>query len=428
MNKNRLCTLACVTLLVLTLGVSASGVYSQEDQVVLHILHNWSADDQKGLVQQAIFEAFMEEHPNIRIEEEVITDEVALVTRVETAFLGGEEPDIIFYNYLGPSLEWIENGLAVPVNDYIEDWGLRNGFLEAALEQYTDAQGNLVAFPLEGYNWPIWYNMAILEAAGIEEIPTTYEDLLAAIPAIREAGYEPFVVGGADWTGAQLFQMMLMSHLEEEDIVELFGAGGFAGNPNAVAFANNFVELRDAGLFAENVEGLDFATMNEKFFAGEAAMMHGGSWSYAELPEEMQDDVILAGMPIPAESPYELPVWWSAYYAKGVWITRNGQENLDAVEAFVTFYFQPENIALLVEQGTIVPPLQDLDVNEDALNPLFVQSLNLVNDVTFLHPVEPTIPASLWNEWERVTGLAYLNGTSSGEIIRLLDEAYEMLR
>ena len=75
-----------------------------QDSITLRILHNWGPEDSKGPAMQAVFDGFMELYPNVTIETEVLPDP-DIPTRVETAFLGGEEPDLIFQNYLGESLE-----------------------------------------------------------------------------------------------------------------------------------------------------------------------------------------------------------------------------------------------------------------------------------------------------------------------------------
>ena len=183
--------------------------------------------------------------------------------------------------------------------------------------------------------------------------------------------------------------------------------------------------MRDQGVFADNVEGLDFATQNEMFYSGKAAMMHGGAWSYAELPEELQDVVVLGGLPLIQGAPYDMPTAWAGFTAKGVHITRNGTEKLDAIEAFVKFLYQPENIARFVEDAGMVPPISGVDVDQSKLNPLFVKSLDLPKTTTFVLLAETKIPASIDPPWSDLAADTYIpGGMSAQEILKELDAIY----
>lgn len=409
--------------LVVLVAMLVSMPVMVQAETVLTITHNWGPDDSKGPILQSIFDDFVKENPGVNIEETIAPDS-DIPTVVETAFLGGAETDLVFQNYLGPTTEWVSSGLAVPVTSYLEEWGLKDGFVATALDQYTEASGEIAAFPLEGFNWPIWYNTAILKEAGVD-IPTTADELIAAAEKIRAAGYQPFAIGGSDWTGFRFFQMFVASGVTPDELKVLFAQGGFADNANAVKTVEAFVAMRDAGVFADNAEGLEFNTMNELFFSGKAAMMHGGSWSYAELPEALLDDVVVGGFPKMAHSSYPHPTAWAGYSAKGIWITRNGAKKIDVIEKFVTFIYQPEMIARFVEQTGMVPPLANVPVDESVLNPLFVQSLSLAENTSFPYPTELVTPASAADTFDRAGSDAFVPGISAADILQAMDDAFD---
>ena len=106
-------------------------------------------------------------------------------------------------------------------------------------------------------------------------------------------------------------------------------------------------------------------------------MSHFGAWSFGEAPKELLPDIQLGGFPLPAGSPHKAPVIYSAYTAKGIWITPNGAAKMDAVKKFIQFFYKPEMIARFVEQAGMTPPMKDVPVDQAKLNPLFVQSLTL---------------------------------------------------
>ena len=417
--KNKVLASLLATLLLVIGAVPALA----QDGVTISVMTNWGPDDPKGPVLQSIFDDFMAANPDITIDVDVISND-DIPTKLETSYLGGAESDIVMFNLLGPSLSWVEDGLAMPVTEYVEAWGLSDSFLPVALDQWT-LDGEIAAFPLEGFNWPVWYNTTIFEEAGVV-IPTTTDELLVAAEAIRAAGYQPFAIGGSDWTGVRLFQMGLASGLTQDEVASLFGKGGFSENDQAKAAVETFVELRDAGVFADSVEGLEFNTMNELFFSGEAAMMHGGAWSYGELPEEVMDSVVLGGFPMLPDSPSAAPAWWSGFGAKGIWITRNGLEKLDAIEQLITFIYQPEMVGRFVEQAGMVPPITGVEVDADLLNPLFVQSLSLAesDEATFVPLTELYIPGQLLPSLDSISTDIYIPGTTAEDFLAEMDSIY----
>lgn len=421
--KNKALALLIVVALVLVGAVGTLPTAAQ-DNVTISILTNWGPDDPKGPVLQSILDDYMAANPGVSFELDIVPD-TDIPTKVETSYLGGAEADLFMHNLLGPSLTWAEDGIVVPVTDYADEWGLIDGFLGVALDQWT-VNGDLVGFPLEGFNWPVWYNTAIFEEAGVE-IPTTTDELIAAADAIRAAGYEPFAIGGSDWTGSRLFQMVLSSAAPQEDMVALWSEGGFADNAQARSAVETFVALREAGVFAESAEGMEFNSMNEMFFSGQAAMMHGGAWSYSELPEDLLDVVVLGGFPVLPDSAYEVPAWWSGFTAKGLWISRNGAEKMDTLASFIKFFYQPEMIARFVESGGLIPPITGVEVDESALNPLFVQSLALADsgDAVFVPLAELYVPGPVSEPLDGPCTDVYVPGMSADDILSAMDETYE---
>lgn len=394
------------------------------EELTLTMLHNMGPDAPVGPTFQSIVDEFAATHPDITIEQQLDTGE-NVETLFETAYLAGEEPDIVMHNYLGPVRTWLADGLIIPLETYAAEWGLADRLLDDAVEQYTNADGHLEGIPMMGYNWPVWYNTAILAEAGLGSIPLTHDELIEAASKVRAAGYQPFATGGSDWTGAQDFEFIIMARLAPDQIQQLFDNGGWSADLDARAAVEAFVALRDAGVFVDNVEGLEFSSRNEMFFSGKAAMMHGGSWNYGEVPDELVDDIVLGGFPLPPGSPYERPTWWNAYLVKGLYVSRNGANKIDAIGEFVKFLYQPENIARLVEAGSFLPVIKDVLLDEQDLAPLFIKSLNLTDELGYILTADEVVPGDLWAGWDRIGNSAYVPGTSGEELLKAMDLLYE---
>jgi len=391
------------------------------EKVTLNIMHNWSSDDKAHTATiQGIFNEFMKENPNITIKQEIFQDG-DIPPKVETAFLAKQEPDIVFSNLFTATLSWVDKGVTVPVNDLLKNAGLDGKFKDLAIQQYTNGNGKLMAFPLEGFTWPIWYNTKILKAAGVD-VPKTLAEFIADVPKIRAAGYEPLVTGGNDWTGMCLFELIVQSMLTDKETEQVFGKGDW-DNPHALAGVQAFVDLRDAGGFDKNSAGMQLENMEQQFFSGKAAAMHDGSWSYSQLPANMQSDVVLGGFPLPAGSPHQTPVMYSAFTGKGIFITRNGATKMDAVQKFIQFFYKPENIAQFVVNATDLSPLKDTPVDDSKLNPQFKQSLSL--DATVVEVLDTVMPATV--DMSLVTKEAYLTDKkmTAAQIVDALKKLYQ---
>ncbi|MBN1249657.1 MAG: carbohydrate ABC transporter substrate-binding protein [Anaerolineae bacterium] len=392
------------------------------EEMTLTILSPVNPDDPVAAVWDTVYADFQEAYPNITVEvENVPADE--LVVKAETAFVGGVEQDIILMNYPHLTDNWIEDGLTIDVSSYLEEWGLGDTFYESAIDDYMTNDGKLPAFPITGFTWPMWYNTAILEAAGVE-MPTTLDELIAAAPLIRDAGYGPIVTGGSDWTGARLYMLLLSSYMTPQEFNTLLQEGGYADNPDVVAATEKFVEMRDGGVFVDDVEGLEFNSMNAAFFAGEAAAMHAGSWSFADAPDDMVEDIYLGGLPLPEGSPHDRPVMFGGFGALALHVTRNGAENLEAVKTFVQYLYQPDVFVQFVNQAGMVAPLKDLPVDESAVPQLFADSLSLPERAEFSGNPD-LVPGEIGDPWIAVVTDGFIpDGMTAEEILTELDALY----
>ena len=389
--------------------------------VTITIWHNWGPDDAKGAPLQSILKDFMAANPNIIIKDEVYVD-ADIPLKVETASAAKQEPDLVFVQRVGSPLNWTEGGIALPVNDWIKEWGFEGQFTDVALENFTLPDGSIQAFPLEGYTWPIWYNTKVLKDSGVENIPLTTDELIEAATKVRAAGFEPVIASGADGMGQYLFTLIVQSAMSDEDAAKAFADGDWTV-PSAVKGVELFVQLRDAKVFVDGIEGVDFASGNTRFFEGKTMMSHFGAWSFGEAPKELLPNIQLGGFPLPAGSPHKAPVIYSAFTAKGIWVTPNGAAKLEAVKKFIQFFYQPQMIARFVEVAGMTPPLKEVPVDPAKLNPLFNQSLTF--NVEVAKTPDFFLPPKVQPNFAAISQEAFTMGTTAEKILADLTTLYE---
>ena len=112
-----------------------------------------------------ILAGFHAKYPNITLDAQIYVDS-DIPKKVETEFVAGKEPDLVFANFDPLLNSWMDSGLAVPVKPLMTQFGFDGRFVPLALENWTNVKGQLLAIPLEGYVQRLLYNMKIWTQPG----------------------------------------------------------------------------------------------------------------------------------------------------------------------------------------------------------------------------------------------------------------------
>lgn len=352
----------------------------------LSVMSRWTAGTPEYDVLQSVIEAYTEETGTAV---ELIDGGEDIDVTFETAVAAGQSPDVVVVNLFDKSLGWLDAGVTVPVDDYLTEWGLEDKISEQAVQEWRVGQsvdGALQGFPYSGFSWPVWYNTELLAAAGVDEVPTTVDDLLATTEALSAAGIPPMIVGGSDWSGQKLFFQIIQTYMDTEEAQTLFSDGGYCDSDAALQGIELFVQLRDAGLFVDNVAGLTADDMNNTYFSGGAAMMPAGSWAFApalaadeETGGTVVDSTELAGFPVPAgEGTFDEPTVYQGFTGVGFMLTPDGvaEDRIGASRSFIETFMQDDVVSQFVAEANFLTPIAG-DYAADATNPLLEEALQL---------------------------------------------------
>jgi len=342
----------------------------------------------------------------------------------ETSTLAGKEADVAVVNMMGRTLAWTRLGATVPVNDYLDDWGLRDAIIPEALAEWTDEEGRLRAFPFTRTNWPVSFNTALLEEAGVGAIPTTSDELVAAADALRSHGIGPVTVGGSDWSGQKMFLQILQGFITQDEARTVFSTGKISESPGAIAGVEHFVELRDAGVFVDNVQGYTSDSELTQFNTRKAAIVPAMSSALALVPNERAAEVTVGGWPVPSSGGVlDRPSVIRSFNGHGIWISENGLKKLDLIKPFVQHLYTPE-----VTDEFILGSGRDMSRITDTVSrdfPLVAQGSRLTDDdVSPVMLPDLLIPDAVFEPMIQATALAY--GSASAErIIDAFEKAYQ---
>ncbi|MFJ4851621.1 MULTISPECIES: ABC transporter substrate-binding protein [unclassified Streptomyces] len=402
-----------VSALALTLGgcgtsgdsVSGTGAGNSIDVVT-----RWSAGNTAAAAQDRVFKAFTKE-TGVKVN---ATDGLETIDdQVENAVAAGKSPDVVIVNLYDKTLGWHDAGVTVPVDNYLKEWGLADKMKPSALDEWRvggKPDGTLQGLPFSGFSWPVWYNTDLLKTAGVDTIPTTTDELIAASKKLRAAHIQPLTVGGNDWTGQKLFYQIAQSYTDAATMEKVMQSGGYCATPSVMQGIKLFTQLRDGGVFADNAAGLNADAMYAAYYSGKAAMMSAGSWAYTDAKKSgtgVESHTTLAGLPLASGSVSKKPTAFQGFTGVGFMITKRGasKDRIDNVRKFITSFYKDATVGDFVKDAGILPPT-DGDFSQYATDPLLSQSLKL--DATVDYAVLPDV-------WI---------GSASDPIIQVLTGAY----
>ena len=293
------------SLLVLALLLGAVGglaTTSAQEQVTITWWHIDTADSQAA-VWQGLADEYMAAHPNVNIEITILENE-AFKDRLVTVMQAGDPPDL-FRSWGGGVLwQFAEAGLTRNIAPELEGEWKDSFSAKAALELYGK-DGEYYGVP---YTWGavgIFYNKDLFEQAGLdpENPPTTWDEFLGAVQALKDAGITPIAIGQRDrWPGHFWWVYLAIRIGGEEAFLKAYNReGSFADEPfvQAGEYLQQLVALKP---FAEGFLSLTYGDSQTQMVNQEAAMELMGQWApgaYAGNNAELAAQLNLGWMPFP---------------------------------------------------------------------------------------------------------------------------------
>jgi len=173
--------------LSLTIGAAAA------DTTVkwLHIADNPA----EVKIWQEVARAYEAEHPGVKIEMQFLENE-AYKAKLPTILQSKDRPHII-YSWAGGVLKaQVDAGVLEDITDQVK--GYSDTIAPAALAAFTQ-NGRVYGIPYQVSQVGFAYNTDLMAKANVDPAKIkTWDDLLAAVKALKAAGITPLAVGGAD--------------------------------------------------------------------------------------------------------------------------------------------------------------------------------------------------------------------------------------
>ena len=204
----------------------------------------------------------------------------AAMTTLKARVTAGNAPTAV--QMLGFDIQdWAAQGALANLNDVAaaEGW---DAVVPSALQAFSKYDGNWVASPVNVHstNW-VWISKSALDAAG-GSAPTTWEELVSVLDAMKANGITPLAHGGQAWQEATIFDGVALSlgnGFYKSALIDL-NEDALGGALMVEAF-NRMATLRS--YVDDNFSGRDWNLASAMVINGEAGMQMMGDWAKGEF-------------------------------------------------------------------------------------------------------------------------------------------------
>lgn len=259
---------------------------SAEEARTFKILSMWAEDDNdSGSILKNVTENYKQENPDFNYEIEVVSSD-NLKQKVATLAASNDLPDVFAYDAGTPLIDLMDAGLVVNVGEKLDALGVADQIDSGAADFLTRLTNtdSLYDLPLGQNIEGFWYNKALFEQAGIENPPTTWDEMLEDAQKLLDAGIQPFAVGGADlWPATRLLNAYVMRKGGTDFMDQAYACEKQYTDPALVEAAAMLQDMVDKGYFGVGPTTVDQNTAANMVMNGEAAIIYNGSWYVGQL-------------------------------------------------------------------------------------------------------------------------------------------------
>jgi len=176
----KLVFLAIVLVMVIALAIPATSLVAQEE-ITIVFSHAFGDERRQGWVQD-VADAYMAEHPNIKVEIRVASSYRDNLNSALLAAEQGDPPHIVQIFEVGTQLA-LDSGVFKPVSAVANEEQLAtlDDIIEPVLNYYTVAE-DVWSLPWNSSSPVLYYNIDMFEKAGLdpENPPATYGEVMEA--------------------------------------------------------------------------------------------------------------------------------------------------------------------------------------------------------------------------------------------------------
>ena len=353
--------------LTAALAAMAVGACASADDVTLEFQQWWGVELPDGALQE-IVDGFTEE-TGIKIE--LLSNPYAdTKTQIAAGAATSTMADVV-----GLDGSWVYDFAKQGAIANLTELMTADGYDDSQLSDQIKWEGNTYMIPVVNFAYPLYVNTDILEEAGVEAIPTTWSEFLAALEAIKantdKAGYAiPLNTEAPNGIQNQFSSWLWASG----GALMKDGAPALTDNEGLVAVIDLFKQMKDNGYLSDGAEAMKEQDMVNEFENGRLAFMVDGISHLTTIKNESPDlNFTYAPMPVQdgydGKSGMDVANW-------GIGIAENCEYKAEAMQ-FVEYMMSPEVNAKLAQLANAFPGNSTAEPDYSANDELFLKAYEI---------------------------------------------------
>ncbi|KQS72769.1 ABC transporter substrate-binding protein [Rhizobium sp. Leaf371] len=195
---------------------------------------------------------------------------------------GGDPMGATQFNHGRQAEELVQAGLMRDLTDVATAEKWKEVIRPASLLDACTIDGKIYCAPVNIHSWQwLWLSNAAFKTAGVE-VPKTWDEFVAAGPALEKAGIVPLALGGQAWQSAGLFDVLLLSLGGKDFYLKAYGDKDQAAltGPD---MAKIFKAADDARRMAKGSNVQDWNQATNLVITGKAGGQIMGDWAQGEF-------------------------------------------------------------------------------------------------------------------------------------------------
>jgi raffinose/stachyose/melibiose transport system substrate-binding protein len=308
-------------------------------------------DSAMGKAWAAAVKEFQSSHPNVTVKFEEKGFEQIQKT-AQMILNSNDAPDLMEYNKGNATTGLLsKQGLLTDLTDEVTKRGwdkqLSPNLQTTAKYDQRGVMGGDRWFGVPNYAEYVlvFYNKDLFAKNNVK-VPTTMDELTAALDTFKKAGVAPLSVGGAEYPAHQVLYELALSKANR-DWVDRYqrytGKVDFHDSVWSYA-ANTFVDWVNKGYIDKQSTSIKAEDMGLAFIAGKFPMMISGTWWFGRLQSQIKNFQWGA---------FLWPAKMSAGSSGNIWVVPKGSKNKDLAYDFINITMQQQNQAVLGNSGGV---------------------------------------------------------------------------
>ena len=340
-----------VLVVALLIAVQLPLASAQDEGRVLRLWHYESPNGAMGTAWDAAIQVFEDTHPGVTVEFEARGFEE--IRQTAPMILNSDEaPDVMEYNKGNATAGFLsQQGLLTDLTDVAVERGwdqILSPGLQTTCRYQDGIMGSGAWYGVTNYGEYVmmYYNVDMFAEYNVE-VPTTLEELEAAMQTFVDADITPLSLGASEYPAQHVFYELVLSQADRDwvDAFELYQGDVDFHGPEFTFGAERMAEWVAKGYIDQNSTGIPAEDMGVSFENGDSPMMMSGSWWYGRFMDEIEN--------------FE----WSTFLMPGntlnagsggnIWVVPTNSQNKDLAYDFIDITMSPEIQTILGNAGGI---------------------------------------------------------------------------